>query len=345
MKNDNYKISGNGKIIMLFQILIIFFLSSCLSNKPNLRVSQLSYCDPPDPYVYDSTFSPLPDITEIVQNDKLLLKQYSFQDLLLANASGTFLLLRDLVHLQENMIDDEDSLILILVKKQRIFNRLMLASIEVASLAAELDCESERSKQLANYLDEINNSRIQWYTILSVTTGALTGIGTSISKNYDSQLTIGVFGSVISAIFGGLAAISSKNTITLKHKRNLLADIWYDPKTSPRYPPFIWFVLNSKYLNSGESVSIVNSLKNRWINERLIDTTSYKHHKFLPFKYYNRVDLTDSTNIRKEALFFGAGGRYRANDLDTRTSMLNQLKVNIRTINQNLQALMLKLSI
>jgi hypothetical protein len=321
------------------------FLSSCISLRPNLRVSQLSYCDPPVPYVYDSTYLPLADITLFLQENNLLLKHYSYQDLLLANASGSLFLLRDLVYLQESKSDDEDSLVYVLVKKQQIFNRLVLASTEVASLAAELDCESERTKQLANYLDQINDTRVQRYTILSAVTGAVTGIGTSVSKNYGSQVSIGISGSIISAIFGGLAAISSRNSILVKHNRNLLSDIWYDPKISSTYPPFIWRVLNSKEFNPGESNSTVNSLKDRWIEEALVDTTGNKHHKFLTGKLFVKVGLTDTTNTKKYELFFGTGGKYRSNDLHTRTSMLNQLKVEIRTITQNLQALMLKLSV
>src|ERR1700751_362718 len=332
-----------GKIFL--QIILFSFLSSCVSLKPNLRVSQLNYCAPPSPYIYDSTYIPLTDITPILQDDNLLLKNFSYQDLLLANASGSLFLLRDLVHLQENKNIDEDSLVYILVKKQQIFNRLLLASTEVASLAAELDCESERSKQLANYLDQINDTRIQRFTILSVVTGAATEIGTSVSKNYGSQVTIGIGGSIISAVFGGLAVFSSKHGIEFKHNRNLLADIWYNPKTSSNYPPFIWSVLNSKEFNTDGSNSTINSLKDRWIEEGLIDTANNKSRKTFIGKFMVKEGLLDSTNNKKQELFFGTGGKYRANDLHTRTSMLNQLKAEIRSINQNLQAFMLKLSV
>jgi hypothetical protein len=295
--------------------------------------------------MYDSAYLPLRDITSILQEDNLLLKKYSYQDLLLANASGSLVLLRDLVHLQENKTEDEDSLVYILVNKQQIFDRLLLASIEVASLAAELDCESERSKQLANYLDQINDTRVQRFTILSGITGAVTGIGTSISKNYGSQVTIDIIGSIVSGVFGGLAVISSKNNIVVTHKRNLLADIWNDPKTSTVYSPFIWYVLNSKEFNSDSSYSTINSLKVRWVEEGLVDTTTNRHDKTWIGRFLVKEGILDTTNTKKHELFFGNGGKYRANDLHTRSSMINQLKAEIRSINQDLQSLMLKLSI
>jgi hypothetical protein len=311
------------KIHKFILFAFILILSSCSLIKPNLQVSQLSYCSPPNLYVYDSSYIPLNDITPYLNQDKTLLKEYTYHDWLLANASGSFFLLRDLVHLQGKNADEEDS-IYCMVKKQQIFNRLLLASTELQSIAAELDCESERSKQLANYLDQMNDTRIQRLTILSVITGAATAIITSVSLNHNTQVSVGVSGSILSALCGGLAVFSSRKKIEIKHFRNLLSDVWYCPETSTVYPPFIWFVLNAKEFNVGGSVSTIISLKDRWLEEGLIDL---------------------SKREKKDGLFFGTGGSYLANDLHTRTSMLNQLKAEIRSINQNLQSFMLKLSV
>jgi hypothetical protein len=304
-------------------VVIIFIFSSCSLTQPSLKVSQLNYCAPTTPYHYDSAYLPQKDITAHLDNNKSIFKKYSNQDWFLANATGSFFLLKELVELQNGKLDEEDS-IYCLVKKQEIFNRLLLASIELQSIAAELDCESERSKQLANYLDQINDTRVQKLTITSVVTGAATAIITSVSKDHNTQVVVGVMGSLISAVFGGLAAISSKKMVEVKHYRNLLADIWYDPEKSTVYPPFIWYVLKTKEFNADKSISIIQSLKIRWIEEGLVD------------------GLNDR---KKEDLFFGEGGKYHADDLHTRTSMLNQLKAEIRSINENLQSLMLKLSV
>jgi hypothetical protein len=316
-------IKFNREKILVRLWALLFIFSSCSLTKPNVRVSQSSYCAPPGPYVYDSTYLPLNDITSYLINDQKLLKKYSYQDWLLANASGSFFLLKELVNRGDSNPDDEDS-IYCMIKKQQIFNRLLLASTELQSVAAELDCESERSKQLANYLDQINDTRVQKFTTLSVVTGAATAIVTSISTNHATQVSVGVNGSIISALCGGLSIFSSKKCIEVKHVRNLLADIWYKPKTSTVYPPFIWFVLNAKELNTGGTLSTIQSLKERWIEEGLIN---------------------DLIKNKKEQLFFGTGGNYCADDLHTRTSMINQLKAEVRSINQNLQSFMLTLSV
>jgi len=312
----------------IFYFLIIglsVFLFSCSLTKTNLKVSQLNYCAPSNAYIYDSSYIPLTDITPFLSNNEILLKKYTYQDLLLANASGALFLLQDLINLQINKSDDEDSLVYVLVKKQQIFNKLLLASTELASIAAELDCESERSKQLADYLDQINNTLIQQLTILSIITGATTAIITSADNSRTAQISVGINGSILSAIFGGLAVIQSRKSILLLHNRNLLSDIWNEPENSNTYPPFIWYVLNKKEFNNGDTNSIIKALKDRWIEEGLINISIKKDSKI--------------------ELFFNIGGKYRANDLHTRTSMLNQLKAEIRSINQNLQSLMLKLSI
>jgi hypothetical protein len=241
---------------------------------------------------------------------------------LLANASGSLSLLQDLVRLKENSINDEDSLLYLMLKKQQIFNRLLLASTEVASVAAELDCESERSRQLAGYLDQINDTRVQQLTILSVVTGAATGIGTSIDQTRGAQISIGVTGSVLSAVFGGWAAISSRDKVLFNHYRNLLADIWFESKKSTTYPPFVWFVLTNKEFSTGGKTTI-QLLKERWMDEELFDVSKK-----------SKIDL-----------FFGVGGKYLSSELHSRTSMLNQLKAEVRSINQNLQSFMLKLSV
>jgi hypothetical protein len=263
----------------------------------------------------------LKDVETFLNSNPQLVRSFSPRDILLANASGSLLLLKDLVELKKSHFEDEDSLYFLL-KKQQVFNRLLLASTEVAGLAAELDCESERSKQMAVYLDQINDSKTQQLTIASVITGAATGIGTAIFQKTKPQVAIGVSGSIISAIFGGWAAISSRDKVLFMHERNLLQDVWFASGQSLAYPPFIWYMLNIKESNIGDKTTL-EALKELWIDEGLFDLD----------------------NQKQIELLFSKGGYYRSNELHSRTSMLNQLKAEIRSINQDLQSLMLKLTV
>jgi len=77
--------------------------------------------------------------------------------------------------------------------------------------------------------------------------------------------------------------------------------------------------LNEKYFSNSGKVSLVQSIKKRW----------------LEFDLGKQVDKAD------EQLYFGAGGVYKADDLHTRAAMLNELQSTVRSINQDLQGLML----
>jgi hypothetical protein len=123
-------------------------------------------------------------------------------------------------------------------------------------------------------------------------------------------------------VFGGWAAISSRDKVIFYHQRNLLADIWFEPKKSVVYPPFVWFVLTNREF-SMDGKTTIQFLKDRWIADRLINASKKD----------------------KIEIFFGVGGKYLSSELHSRTSMLDQLKAEIRSINQNLQSLMLKLSV
>ena len=54
--------------------------------------------------------------------------------------------------------------------------------------------------------------------------------------------------------------------------------------------------------------------------------------------------MVDTLNTKQEELYFGTGGKYHADELHTRTNLINQLKAEVRSVNQNLQTLMLKLT-
>jgi hypothetical protein len=67
---------------------------------------------------------------------------------------------------------------------RKIHNRLLVASTEISSLVAELDCEGERADQLATYLDGRDQRRIRNLTLLSIVTGAATTVVTAIQQQW-----------------------------------------------------------------------------------------------------------------------------------------------------------------
>lgn len=276
------------------------------------------YCAPALRYVYDSTYLPFEDVQAILKTDTSFFRKYSRHDLLMANATGILPLLKELSQLEGKQ--DDDSQLERVKKRQQIQSRLLLASTEIASFAAELDCEGERAEQLATYLDQKDNKRIRKLTIFSVVIGAVTTVATALIQADNTSKVVGVAGGLVSAATGGLAAFSSNQTIPYKHKRNLLADLWTQPKESSIYPPFIWYVLNEKSFSNSGQASIAYNIRQRWKDYMLEDSSQ-----------------------EEKVLYFSEGGNYQADDLHLRANMINQLQSSIRSINQDLQSLTLSL--
>ncbi|MFD2936366.1 hypothetical protein [Spirosoma flavum] len=278
-----------------------------------------NYCAPSIQYKYDAAYLPQPNIESILQADTSLTPRYSQHDLLLANATGVLPLLRELINLERST--QPDARLESINKRQQILNRLLLASTQISGLAAELDCEGERADQIATYLDQRDTQRIRRLTILSVVLGAATTVATTLIRSVDATKVVGVSGGVISAGFGGLAAFSSNRSVEFKHERNLLTDIWYQPKQSSVYPPIVWYVLNEKLFSNIGQHSISHNIRQRWQDYVL-----------------------NGASKEQQDLYFGKGGNYQADDLHNRANMLNQLQSSVRSIYQDLQSLVLMLA-
>ena len=253
------------------------------------------------------------------QIDTSLAKRYSQHDLLLANAAGILPTLQELLSLEKSR--EPTAQLDIIAKRQQILSRLFLVATQISGFAAELDCEGEQADQIATYLDQRDTRRIRRLTILSVVLGAVTTVTTALIQASTPSKVVSISGGVVSAGFGGLAAFSSNRSVQFTHTRNLLAPIWYQPTQSSAYPPVVWYVLNEKLFSNEGQHSISHNIRERW----------------------QRYAVRDASPEQIQ-LYFGEGGNYQADDLHNRANMLNQLQSSIRSINQDLQSLVLSVS-
>jgi hypothetical protein len=306
-----------------FTRLVIFFclwfLASCSSPKDILRSSLDSrYCEPSMNYTYHSHYLPQGEIESVLQKESSLINRFPKHDLLIANAIGVLPLLQDLNWLQQQA--DRDTRLEQAILYRQIQNRILLASIEISSIVAELDCDGERAEQLAYFLDQRDQRRIRNLTVLSIVAGSLTAVVAAFIPNTNAEEAFSIGGGLISAVLGTTAAFSSNKSVSFMHKRNLLSDIWGEPKNSSIYSPYIWYVLNEKAFSNSGQASIRHNIRQRW-------------------KDY----LLHGATAEQLELYFGSGGDYQSSDLHTRANMLNQLKASVLTINQNLQSLLANL--
>lgn len=298
-------------------LLLLVVACATVRQGPLLQADS-DYCAPARLYQYDTDSIAEPAKQAELLADTNLTRRFSQHDLLLAHAVGILPQLQKLINCAPNTTAQQRLSAIEL--RQKITSRLLLVSTEVSSLAAELDCEGERADQLATYLDQKDTGRIRRLTVASVVVGAVTTVITAFGGAGNSSKITGIGGGLVSGGLAGLAAFSSNRTVRFTHKRNLLTDIWQQSRQSTLYSPFVWYVLNEKLFSNSGQHSISYNTRQRW-----------------------QGFVLTGLSAEKEQLFFGAGGDYQADDLHTRSNMLNQVQASVRSISQDLQSLILNL--
>lgn len=285
--------------------------SSRVINSASVNISG-NYCEPAVRYSGNTDTVPLKNTDSLLAANAEL----PVHVVLMANATGTLLLIKQLREVTG------DTTVAGMMKKteirSRIQHRLLLATMEIAGIAAELDCEGEKADQLAKYLDNFNSKRNTRLTVASIITGALTTIATVAIKKDGPQNVVAIGGGLLSAGLGALTINAAGRKIQFLYPRNTLEDIWKTPETSTIYPSFTWYMLTEKHFSNSGKIPLAVSIRERWQK----------------FDFDGKIDSADVK------LFFGTGGVYKADDLHTRASMLNELQSTIRSVNQDLERLL-----
>ncbi len=304
--------------------MIVFgLLTSCVSRKnqaiqQNILTLKDSYCKAPFKYNYSNKL-PSYNADSILAANKELKEVFSDQSILILNALDNL----DEVHKIIDLKKDSSlaSQIKVLQLKTKINSKITIALTELDAVAAEFDCEGERVAQIGNYVDNLNSSRNNKLILYSIVAGAAASIAGGIVQDQGWSNAIDIGGGVLGAGFG-LATLNPKGKkVEFIHQRNLLRDIWREKLESPNFPPFIWYMYTEKKFSNKEEHSIIGNMKMRWL-----------HYQF-----------DDSKETADKSVIFSDGGFYRADDLHNRAAMLNQMQSATRTINQNINYLLLDL--
>lgn len=294
----------------------LLLLSACHTTKKassvKLEAFKYNYCAPTVPYLKTSAiFTDPQPIRETVKTATNI----SEHDVLLCQILGINSYINALWELKQDRSSDRTAQYLLL--KQKINSRMSLAQSELDAVAAELDCEGERSDMAATYLDGLNSKRNRNLTVASVTLGALTTVATALIKNDGVQTGVGVSGGLVSAGLGALTINPKGKKVEFYHERNLLKPIWNEEVDNTDYPDFVWKILHEKKFSNKGDLSLAQSIKNRWIT----------------FEFDGKIEK------EQKKLLFGTGGYYRSDDLHTRSAMINQLQSTIRSIHQDFTSL------
>jgi hypothetical protein len=251
--------------------------------------------------------------------NKDLRGMFSDQSILILNALDNLDEVHQIIELKKD--SSIASQVKVLQLKSKINSKITIALTELDAVAAEFDCEGERVTQIGNYVDNLNDSKNNKLILLSIVTGAAASVAGGIIQDGGWSNAVDISGGVLGAGFG-LATLNPKGKkVEFIHQRNLLRDIWRQKLESPNFPPFIWYMYTEKKFSNKERHSIISSMKERWL-----------HYQF-----------DDDKTAADQSVIFSDGGFYRADDLHNRAAMLNQMQSATRTINQNINYLLLDL--
>lgn len=291
----------------LLGLLIVF----CSCGKP-MNISALSigedYCQP-------NTYYPnknLKRYSEIeVQQLQSRLVSFSLHNLYTANAAGILPLLLQIDSLKSINTLDKNAL------RYKALLAIQQLNEEIDGVAATLDCEGEKTDQVANYLDNINQKRNNQLTITSIIIGAMTTVATVAIQKNSVQNTVAIGGGILG---GGIAAMMinpSGKKIKWPQNKNLLGTVWFADNSDNMIPASIWYMLNQKSFSNSQKNTLIENIKKRWLT----------------------INFQEELSTEDENKFFKKGGTFTSEDLHLRANMLNELQATVRSLHQDLASL------
>ncbi len=319
-----YAINLDFMKLFIYISFCLTLITSCVSQKnqhinEHILTLKNSYCKAPHHYNYKKEL-PSYNSDSILSANTDLRTTFSEQSILILNALESL----DEVKIINELKKDSslESRVRVLELKNSINNKITIALTELDAVAAEFDCEGERVEQMASYLQNINDNRNNKLVIYSIIAGAAASVASGIISNDSWGNAVDIGGGVVGAGLGFATLNPKGRKVEFIHQRNLLRDIWTQKLESENFPPFVWYMYTEKkFSNHTDGKSIIGNIKNRW----------------LEFNFENNIEEAN------QSVNFGDGGEYRASDLFNRSRMLNQMQSATRTINQNINYLLLDL--
>jgi hypothetical protein len=208
--------------------------------------------------------------------------------------------------------------------RQNVMDRVLLATLDVSSTLAEIDCEGERGDHLRGRLQRIENRRTRRLSLATIMVGAFTA---AVSGGLGLA---GAAGGDLAAIVGGTTEASVASTLLLgpasgeplHTRRNLLRDVWEGPADSLLFPRSVWRFLNRRPGGDPQRPTVAEDLRAEWRSD-------------------GRLGPPGSTEERgRVALLFGDGGTYTVDDLELRDATLDLLEASVALMSRDLRVLL-----
>lgn len=136
----------------------------------------------------------------------------------------------------------------VILARQAVTDRVLLALLDVQATLATIDCEGERADQLRGQLarNEARRARNLGLAgiLIGASTAALTG-GLSLAGSTPAGDTVGIIGGSTEAAVASMLLFGGGDGL-LRTRANLLAEIHRQPARSSLFPPVVWRYLTRR---------------------------------------------------------------------------------------------------
>jgi hypothetical protein len=170
----------------------------------------------------------------------------------------------------------------VILARQAVTDRVVLALLDVQAMLATIDCEGERADQLRGQLARNEARRARNLGLAGILVGAgtaaLTG-GLSLAGSAASANTAGIVGGSAEAgvasllLFGGASGV-------LRSRSNLLAEVYRQPAQSTLFPATIWRYLTRR--DAPGQPSIAEEIVAEWRSAGLLEEPEAEEPLFRP---------------------------------------------------------------
>lgn len=293
----------------VFFLLLLCMSCSSLINTVQVQTLTKNYCMPN--VIYQSI-----SLQQISLSDSIQIrKHFSAHDFVLIkylNLSNPLI----------TYLNNPNDITLKLLAKQKMIEQFMLFESELNAIAAELDCNGERIDKLAGYIDDINANKQTRLTVASILLGAVTTVTATTVNNKKLNNGLSIAGGLGTAVLGFMTLNPKGKKVRMTLQRNMLESIWYQNNNAQIYPSSIWGIISEKNFSNSVNLSLVETTRQRWLQ-------------------YGLDDNKDSSLVK---LYFKDGGIFAAEELHDLANMHNELQATIRSIQQDMRSLMLRIT-
>jgi hypothetical protein len=338
---------GKSRFYVLLSLSVTWLATGCMSSRRASealqRVAQ-DHCEIDSSHTSGYVFRPA-SMQVGSAEERLLRGRYGPRALQMAQAVGLIPLLAQLTKLEaEESGAGLTPSTAYLAVRQRITDQLQLATADIATASALLDCDTKRATLTATLLTRRENIREKRMTISAITIGAVAIIGASILNLHEEHVAadwLHVAGGVGEGALGVLALRQKPPRINYSHVRNPLRDIWErsgvagfgqdvaglnsvnpdGPVRSTLFAPLVWYYLNQPRI--GNRQTVVTELRERWKVLTSLNAAGKRAKK--PYHEVN---------------YFGTEDDYDAETLTIRATMLGELETEIKLMNNDLTILL-----